>query len=318
MRLGAEPRSIRGRLLDADGAPVSGACVWTPDTTPFGEIVRHQGENSFLAGVTVEALLAGNTEPWASQVSTRTDAEGAFVLRGLLDRKYVLFALDARTLEGLGPIEAWGGDESVVLRLERAPRAIVAGRVVSRAGVPLAGVTVTPGRRFDWSVGVSAGAKRWTGFAIVAPAASQVFPERAVVTDADGRFELSPLVTRGAYLALRGKPLALGDAFELDGNARLDALEIAVDASSRFRVVLARASEANAFRLEKPDGEHVGIFLEAEGVTISLANAAIDRGRSGVVIASEGERVLVLLNGEDEVRRVHVKLPAGGLHEISP
>lgn len=318
LHLGAEPRSIRGRLLEADGTPVVGACVWTPDTTPFGEVVMREGENSFLGGTTVEALLSGNTQPWATQVGTRTDAEGRFALKGLLDRSYALFALDGRTLEGLGPIEASGGDENVLLRLAHTPRSAVAGRVVSRAGVPLAGVTVTPGRRFDWRASESPAAGRWLGFAIGSPAAAQTFPERKTVTDADGRFALPPLVRHGAYLALRGKPLVLGDAFELDGSTDLEALEIAVDASSRFRISLARAAEADTFRLEDNRGELVPLFIEVEGATISAANASIDRGQSGVVLTSEGEHVLVLLSGTEEVRRAALHFPAGGLHELKP
>jgi len=110
----------------------------------------------------------------------------------------------------------------------------------------------------------------------------------------------------------------LGAAYELDEAADLAALEIAVDASSRFRVSLARAAEADAFRLEETDGTHEPMFLEAEGVCISAASASIDRGQSGVVLAAEGEHVLVLLRGEDEVRRVPLRLPAGGLHELQP
>lgn len=317
LHLGSEPRSIRGRLLDAAGTPVAGACVWTPDTTPFGEVVMREGENSFLGGTTVEALLAGDPSPWATQVSAKTDAEGNFWLAGLLERSYALFALDARTLDGLGPIEVSGGAENVLLRLVRAPRAAVAGQVVSREGLPLAGVSVTPGRRFDWRADEVPGA-RWVGFAIRSPFAAQSFPEAAVVTDAEGRFELAPLVAQGAFLALRGKALALGDAFELGGRMDLAALEIAVDASSRFRVMLARAAEADAFRLEEADGRHVPLFLEVEGVTISAPSASIDRGQSGVVLAAEGDHVLVLLDGENEVRRVSRHFPAGGLHEVRP
>jgi hypothetical protein len=317
LHLGTEPRSIRGRLLGIDGSPVVGACVWTPDTTPFGEVPIHEGEQTFSAGETVEAMLGGNTEPWASQVSAKTDGDGRFILNGLLDRDYALFALDQRTLEGLGPVEARGGDETVILHLGRTTSTAVAGRVVSRAGVPLAGVSVAPGRRFHWRASESK-ASRWEGFAIASPFAVQSFPERAVVTDAEGRFELTPLVPEGTFLRLSGKALVLGGSFELDGAPHLDALEIAVDASSRFRVSLARAAEADAFRLEDADGKQIPLFLEVEGVTFSAGKASIDRGRSGVVLTTEGEHVLVLLTGEDEVRRMSMPFPAGGLHELRP
>src|SRR4029078_6665745 len=107
-------------------------------------------------------------------------------------------------------------------------------------------------------------------------------------------------------------------SFELDQAAHLDAVEIAVDASSRFRVSLARAAEADSFRLEEADGSHVPLYIELEGVTISAAGASIDHGQSGVVLTSEGDHVVVLLAGKDEVRRASMHFSAGGLQELHP
>jgi RNA polymerase sigma-70 factor (ECF subfamily) len=318
LHLGGEPRSIRGRLVDADGMPVAGAFVWTPDTTPFGEVVMHEGEHSFTGGTTVEALLGKDAGPWATQVGAETDGEGRFALSGLLDRNYKVFALDDRSLEGVGPLEARGGDVNVLLRMSRTSRTIVAGRVVSRAGVPLAGVRVAPGRRMESRADRSPGEKRWDGFGIASPIASHVFKDAGVVTDAEGRFELPPLVTRGTFLSLSGKPLVLGDSFDLADAAHLEALEISVDASSRFRIILARANEADSFRLEESDGKQVPLFIEVEGVTISAAQAEIDRGRSGVVLVAEGDHVVVLQAGKDEVRRVRTHFAAGGVIDLNP
>ncbi len=318
LHLGAQPRSIEGTLLDAEGKPVVGARVWTPDTTPFGDVDMQEGERSFRGGTTVEALLTGNTDPWASQVTTKTDAQGKFALGGLMEREYALFALDAHALEGLGPVAVWSGSKSVVLRLGHAPCTKVAGRVVSRSGVPLSGVSVTPGRHFGWRASDGTGASRWTGFPIVSPFAAQTIRENAVITDGEGRFELAPLVTQGVFLAMQGKSLVLSDSFELDNATHLDALEIAVDASSRFRVSLAHVAEADAFRLEEGDGSHVPLYIELEGVTISAPNASIEHGQSGVVLTSEGDHVLVLLAGKDEVRRVPTHFTAGGLIELHP
>jgi hypothetical protein len=110
----------------------------------------------------------------------------------------------------------------------------------------------------------------------------------------------------------------LGSRFDLDHAADPGALEIEVDASSRFRVVLARASEADEFRLESTDGEHEALFLEVEGAKISAGAASIEHGQSGVVLAAEGKYVLVLLAEKNEIRRVPITLAAGGLHELRP
>jgi hypothetical protein len=97
-----------------------------------------------------------------------------------------------------------------------------------------------------------------------------------------------------------------------------DALEISVDASSRFRIVLARANEADSFRLEDGAGGQVPLFLEVEGVTISAAKAEIDRGQSGVVLVTEGDHVDVLEAGKEEVRRTRMRFAAGGVFDLKP
>src|SRR5262249_25545478 len=146
LHLGAAPRSIHGRVLDASGAPVAGAAVWTPDTTPFGLVAQESGENSFLGDVTLEAFLVGPPGPWESSAHALTGADGAFELDGLLDRPYALFALDPRTLAGAGPLELSGGDEHGLLRLDAPVARAIAGRVRSPSGTPLAGVRVALGR----------------------------------------------------------------------------------------------------------------------------------------------------------------------------
>jgi hypothetical protein len=62
------------------------------------------------------------------------------------------------------------------------------------------------------------------------------------------------------------------------------------------------------------DGARVAVlFLEVEGVTISASLPSIDAGRSGVVLAEEGEYEIVLYSGDAEVRRERLSLVGGGL-----
>lgn len=319
LQLGGAPRSIRGRLLDTLGAPVRGALVWTGDTTSFGSVLHREGENAFWTEATVEGVLAQRTAPWEAALGTRTDSEGRFALEHMIERAYDLFALDPNTLDGLGPVEAWGGDENLRLRLARLPGTAVAGRVVSRSGLPLAGVSVDPGRRLAWREdGVDN--TSWTAIGRRTRFVTQSFAESGVVTDAEGRFALPPLVARGAFLALHGRALVLGQSFAFDGalDAGQDptAIEVVVDAGSRFRVRLARSNEADSFRIEGREGEELPLYIEVEGETISAARATIEAGRSGVVLVEEGEHTLVLSLGDIEVRRGRHAFPAGGLHQL--
>jgi hypothetical protein len=290
--------------------------VWTPDVTPFGAVVRTEGEHSFIGDTTVEAVLGARFGPWSTPVSATADADGAFELAGLLDRTYAVFALDPRTLEGAGPVALSAGERHARVVLARAPAVAVAGRVVSRSGAPLAGVRVIPGRRFAWTADQGANAADWAGWHLRARDAAQLVTGAAVETDAEGRFALPPLATAGTFLNLRGAALVLSPSFELDGAPDTSALEIAVDAAARFRIELARPGEADSFALEDAEGRSLGLFIEVAGSTISAPDAELDGGRSGVVLAREGTYVLALRAGGEVVRRAPLVLPAGGLHEL--
>lgn len=317
LTLGGEPLSIRGRLVDASGAPVAGATVWTQDTTPFGAVQQQHGENSFLGHTTVEALLGQRVGPWSSPVQATTDADGEFALADLLPRAYAVFALDPRTLDGLGPVPLVGGEENARLVLPREPTRPIAGRVVSRRGQPLAGVRVALGRQFDWPQQDPIG-KQVLGFPLRGESAGWSFPDQAVETDAEGRFAFAPLVPGGTFLALRGKALVLGQAFPLDDCPDLGAIELQVDASSRVRLELARASEADAFGMVDENDEVRALFIEVDGMTISAGRADLRDGRSGVVLTSEGVHTVVLYSGGIEVRRFELEFPAGGPHVLTP
>src|SRR6185436_17348446 len=154
---------------DESGAPVPGAVVFSPDTTPFGAIVFHESGHDFTGETTIEAFLNGVTGPWDTPVHASAGADGGFELAGLLERSYTVFAFDPRTLDGVGPVELRAGDAHAELRLARGPAVAVAGRVVSRSGVPLEGVRVTLGRSFDWRAGEGAADARWQGFPLRGP-----------------------------------------------------------------------------------------------------------------------------------------------------
>jgi hypothetical protein len=316
LRLGPPARSIRGVVLDADGAPVPGAAVFTPDTTPFGAVVHDVSGHAVSGETTLESYLAGVRGPGELVTHATAASDGSFALEGLLDRTYHLFALDPRSLESVGPIAVRAGEVQARLQIAREPKVRVAGRVVSSRGAPLAGVEITLGRRLAWRENAEERAARWAGFALPPPGAGWRVRASAATTDAEGRFELGELATSGAFLGLQGNALLLRVERELDPSLDPSRLEIAVEAASRFQVALLHPAEADAFSLVAPDGQRVVLFLEVSGLTITALQATIDGGRSGTVLLREGEYELVLLSEEREVRRARILLEPGGLHVI--
>jgi RNA polymerase sigma-70 factor (ECF subfamily) len=316
LTLGPAALTLVGRVLDAAGAPVPFAEVFTPDTTPFGQVEREENGRTLSAETTLEAYLAGQRGPGQLTVTARADSEGRFELRGLLGRPYALFALDPRTLAAAGPEEAWPGRGPVELRLAAEELRRVAGRVVSRSGRPLAGVTLRLARELAWEPEASVRAERWIGFHLSPPNATCALRTSSATTDAEGRFELGPLADAGAYLVLGGPVLALAAMRELTPEDDLEALEIRVEAATRFQIVLRQRDEADAFALLDADGEERVLFLEVNGLTITAVHPALDSGRSGTVLAREGDFTLVLLRDGQEVRRAALTLEPGGLFEL--
>ncbi|NOT31789.1 MAG: carboxypeptidase regulatory-like domain-containing protein [Planctomycetes bacterium] len=318
LQLGAAPLTIRGRVLDDAGDPVLGATVFSPDTTPFGTVALREGEHSFLGGTTVEALLTGRAGPWEATLHAETDGEGRFELAGLLERNYALFAMDSRTLAGSGRVDVRGGDSDARLVLQSVGPRAVAGRVLSRAGTPLTDVRVTLGRSFAWSPAGAPDVTEWVQLPRLGPDAAWTLGEPSAHTDAEGRFSLAPVAIDGTFLVLQGPSIALSERVPLHAAEKLEALEIRVEASARFEIVLPGAEEADAFSLETPDGRALPLYIEVDGAVISAARADLAAGRSGPVLANEGEWVVVLHSRATEVRRRALFFPAGGLHELRP
>jgi RNA polymerase sigma-70 factor (ECF subfamily) len=314
LALGPEPLSIEGRVLDADGDPRPGVVVSTPQSTLFGEVLFEVGGKSIRGFTTVESLLAGGAPapPWEASIRATTDEHGRFALTGLMQREYAVMALDPITLVGVPPTVVRAG-ETVVLTLEDVDLQSVAGRVVSRAGTPLAGVQVALGRGFDWKRPAEAARGP-----LAPPGAVMSFPDQgARTTDASGRFGFEAVQVEGAFLSLRGSAIVLGASHPLDRSQALEQLEIVVDAACRFRVVLeGDPTLADGFRMLDAEDRPQPLYVEIETRTISTSTVEIQDGRSGVAMTHEGERVLVLTKDGREVQRRTVAFEPGSLQEI--
>jgi hypothetical protein len=298
--------------VDARGAPVAGVRVWTPDLTYFGNVTREERGHQLSQDTSVEGLAAPGNTPL--EVATDTGADGGFVLRGLLPRRYALFALQPATLAAAGPVSGAPG-ESVELRLEAPSPRRVAGRVVSRAGTPLAGVRVATGRGFDWEPGPRE-EDPWTGSPMRLPRPAKAFPELAVTTDAAGRFSFAGLQVERSYLWVSGDAMFPTAPFELGTGLPLEDLTVTVQARSTFRILLDRPDEADAFKLAGAEGRHVSLFVRVEGFEMSMGSIDLVGGRSPEVYSPAGDVTVVLQRGGKEVRRAAVELREGGVHDV--
>jgi hypothetical protein len=262
----------------------------------------------------IEGVLAGVPTP-ARTVKTTTGADGRFELTGLTNRSYALFALVEPSLAAAGPVYAEPGTDDLRLELPTGNPLPLAGRVLSQQGVPMAGIEIRLGRNLPWERPVRA-VDPWAYAPVLPPDATLTMSEPVATTDEDGRFTVNPVHTDRAFLRFWGPSIFTGPSLQLSATTDFSQIVARVDARSTFRLLVADPGGADAFHLEADNGRKQPLFVDVEQLIMSTRNMALIDGRSGIGYSREGEVTVMLTRDDEEVRRVRVFLPAGGLHEL--
>jgi len=300
VELGGPPLALAGTLVDGDGVPVEGGFVWIGDPTLFGVSDR--------TPLQVETILADVADRFWHRV--RTDAEGRFAIEGLLDREYRLVAMQPggflRTeLEGVragrADVELQLPDDGLYER--------VAGRVVTRGGVPVAGA------RVSLRTSVFASADR-----------RHVIGSVGTETDAEGRFELRGVPHRFSTLSVEGEGLAstsFGTEEEgwIEGatGGRVEDVEIVVAGRCQFHVELREPAEADGVGVVDDVGDELMLTMRRGEQRVVTNRAPLSAaGRSDVLAVSESARELVLWKDGAEVRRVELRLSPAERSVVRP
>ncbi|HKE00740.1 MAG TPA: sigma-70 family RNA polymerase sigma factor, partial [Planctomycetota bacterium] len=131
LRLGEAPLSIRGVVTRPNGKPAAEAKVWIDDATLFG-----YGDSRTMAA---ESVSSGSE----SMPIVQTTGDGRFVIEGLSSREYRVCAVDTKSLRRATIEGVRAGTQDLAIALpEGGLYERVSGRVVNRAGEPVAGVYV--------------------------------------------------------------------------------------------------------------------------------------------------------------------------------
>ena len=327
LRLGPPPLSISGRVVDDENRPRAGFKVFVADPTFFGaadEVPAHV--EGLLAGAPARAELEKRmasapqgTDPeellknsssvfWTFVV---TDAQGRFTIVGLLDRMYRVAALDPETLLRVESEPMPAGVQDALIRLPKSPYLVnVRGKVVSSAGKPLAGVTLTPNHDV---MTVQIDEHSWSTFDV---------GSKPVITDAEGRFAFDKLPREKVYLKVTGDdilPIDWGrkEAGGIEAAAHAKLAEIVITATLRyhFRVELA-PDLADEMRVVDADGRPVMINVFEGHSSMTTDSLALVGGRSKVMVVGEEARTLVLSKEKKEVRRLPLELVAGEVNVV--
>jgi RNA polymerase sigma-70 factor (ECF subfamily) len=303
IRLGGEPVSLRGRIVDGSGRPCPGLLVWPVDPTvvfvPSGKERRDDTRTSgalsdFATGslpLIAECRLRGGEDPLLDPVPT--DAAGKFALNFLCPRPYRLRAMDPNTLvqqtfdaRTPGPRLhdfTWSSPATHPLR----------GQVQTPRGQPIPGVRVSL-RRAAFEV-------EHRGEGLVA----RTVEGRATFTDAAGAFE-SPEVQRsassnGTMVLLLDSDAIVPQEIVLEDRPGLDEAVAAFVAPLRRRIQVFVSGTGGEFavRMVGEQEEPLRIYRQRGTARLIGTTLAVPGGASEeFFVSSEALQIQLLENGE--------------------
>ncbi|MCE9595617.1 MAG: sigma-70 family RNA polymerase sigma factor [Planctomycetes bacterium] len=294
LQLDGEPGRASGRIVDHSGRPVAGARVWIDDCTYFGVVAEQRR--------VVEPLLVGDERFWSFVLS---DADGAFELGGLLlDRDYRLRAIDPRSLAIAEQSSVRAGDRDLRLRLPTHELCeLVAGRVVTRRGEPLAGVRVKLLRE-TFAIDHENGRDNETQ------------ESAAIITGDDGRFEFRNVSKTEVWVIASGDAI-LGEGLELSSASDPLKLEIVVSLRVHVQVELAEPFDrADSVGFLAEDGRPAYASVMRAGGSRMASGFALVDGRSEVLAIEERTTTLLLFLADVEVARIALHPTPGQLNVV--
>jgi len=300
--LGGAARTIAGRVLDGRGEPIAGARVWTSDGDRFGVIPTRTGDLTGNLTFDVESVMAGARLPQDDGRRALSNEHGGFVLSGLGERRYALFAFHPRTQELVGPVEVSSGSDGVVLTLAGTePTHAVAGRVTTLSGEAVPGAWVRVQRTRH------AGGRTST---------HRVDFSFHAVTDTEGRFRFEELCTAGTVLLVSADDYPGETTCALDAESDLESLVVRMRAACHLRLFLEDPGSADSLMLEDERGESLDLTIQLGGLLMTASAIHLGGGVSDLITTDERARTLVLHKGREEVARIALQLLPGEVNEI--
>lgn len=284
--LGPSNLAIAGRIVDSEGAPLTGWFVDIQDPTYLS------GE---MSAPTVER---GGT---ARLTGTRSGEDGRFRIEGLLDRAYHIRAHSSEPYLSIANEEVQAGTQDLELRLPKdALMKKLRVRVVTRDGLAVAGATVTVRFIFERSR---------SGF--------MSRPSATGITDSEGRVTLESVPRRGVSL-VTGKPGTIPKDFNAPDEGFPDEeVRIEVDRSLEFVVdCSAMTPVPSAVRIVDEHDKALMITSRTANGSRSSSSLNLEGGVSTVVSVSESAREMVILESWEERERVAVELVPGTITRI--
>ncbi|QDV08277.1 ECF RNA polymerase sigma factor SigL [Planctomycetes bacterium Poly30] len=274
--LGKEALEIRGRVVDAAGAPCAG---WLVDVLDETEI------SQYTIPIDSAEALARTAHP-----RVMTDGEGRFVLTGLYPREYRVQAHERRTLRHASA-RALGGSLDAVLHADLDDVQDLHGVVLGLGGQPL------PGVRLSVSLPTSISA---TGHSSM--------PGPTTVTNDAGEFSLEAVPGSDVYLGYSGESVVPG-TYEFPEEYDPASIKIRVPRRCHFRIEAAGPYEgATSAHILDADGRRLQASMHMANGSSGSMTVPLRNGQSEVLSVSEVAATLVLFEGTRDVGRMNLQL----------
>ncbi|HEX6811948.1 MAG TPA: sigma-70 family RNA polymerase sigma factor [Planctomycetota bacterium] len=288
LRLPGPALSISGVVVDHEGKPVVDVLVY-----PWDEPFVLEDRTADELGMPPDAPAHQAGVPL--RVAARTDADGAFTLRGLRAHGYRLHVDLKKPRAGFTSEVVTAPAGNMRLQLpEQVVYECIAGTVVDRAGAPIAGVEVGASQAVFVCHGNSYGetvARTKTG--------------------ADGRFELKDVPRFHISFHLNGDDVVPSEA-KVDGGVAPLEQRFVVARRCHLRIEVDPARGVTAFRVRNAAGDEVQILELTSGGSLSRNRWPLKDGRSTVLAVSEDAVTAVLENtAGDEIVRLPLTFVAG-------
>jgi len=280
---------IRGRVIDAAGAPLQGWVVQVLDPTSI--------DTQAVPSATLEA--GGK----AKGSRARTTQDGSFAIERLLDRPYDLRAYDPVRFLSILAQKVPAGAEGLELRLAedaqvdvlRATVRTPDGAPVVRAEVNVQFILERSATGFTWDSGKSA------------------------FTDGEGNVELRHVPRRGVNIIVSGAGIVTEALEPGDGGFTGEPLAIEVQRRVDVLVDCSGATPVlDSVQLFDRDGTALQIESRTAHGSTSLTSLQLVGGRSPVVSVSEAARTAVQLRNWNEYRRFSIELVPGQVNQLAP
>ncbi len=295
------PLVIEGRIVDADGDPVSGAYVWCHDMTKVGT-----SRSSLFAEDIIDPA------DWNVPYDTGTEEDGSFRIPYLMDREYRIGSVYLPTLDSVlgDPVPAGTRDLILTLPTDQA-HSTVTGRVITKGGRPVEGATVA-------LVSETVRIPIEPGFTFTSE-----MRLRSTSTDADGRFELGDLPGAGYSLTVKGDDF-VQNGTPIPASTGAEPRQIVITVARRAHLRLARSlccETATHYSLFDGSGKRLTVYAAEEfdrNFDMSpYVRVGITDGGSAIIVSPDTATEIVFYEDEVELSRLPIQLSADMLNELS-